>query len=347
MHFASDNAGPTHPKILEAVIEASSGYAMPYGADRWAEAAKAEIRETFEAPEAEIFFIATGTATNSMILGALAAPWSAIFCHERAHILIDESNAPEFFTHGARIAPVGGAAGKMDPKQLDAMLSRYAPGDIHTPAQGPVSITNVTEAGTVYKLPEIDAISTIAADKSLALHLDGARFGNACAALGCSAAEMSWKRGVAAVSFGGTKNGCMSVEAAIFFDRDLARNFERIRMRSGHLFSKHRLLSAQMSAYLKDGLWLDLAGRANAAAADLASALGNHVEFVNQPEANMLFVTFPRALHRKLRAAGAQFYSFGNAEEGPDDAPLLARLVCDWSATPENTERFATLLKAG
>ena len=347
MHFASDNTGPTHPKILDAVGKANEGYAMPYGKDPWAEEARERVRETFEAPEAEVFFAATGTAANSMILGALTAPWATVFCHETAHILVDESNGPEFYAGGAKLAPVAGDNGKMDPEALQAMLDRYAPGDVHTPARGPLSITNVTEVGSTYSLAEIDALVAIAKAHGLPVHLDGARFANACAALGCSAAELSWKRGIDAVSFGGTKNGCMSVEAVVFFDPEKARDFERIRMRGGHLFSKHRILSAQMAAYVADGLWLELAQKANGAAAHLAECLGNNVEFLHRPDANMMFVKFPRALHRKLHAAGAQFYSFADENSGLDDEPITARLVCDWSASPENTERFVDLLKAG
>lgn len=319
---------------------------MPYGADPWNARATALIRETFEAPEAAVYFVATGTAVNSMILGALAEPWSAIFCYETAHVLMDESNAPEFFSGGARIAPVPGAHGKMSPKALSAMLARYEPGDIHVPAQGPVTLTNVTEAGTVYTLSEIDALTAIAAENGLPVHLDGARFANACVALGCSAADLSWKRGINAVSFGGTKNGCLSVEAAVFFDPAHAARFERIRMRGGHLFSKHRLLSAQMAAYLDDGLWESLAHQANSAAQHLVQSLGTLVEFVETPAANMLFVRFPRALHRKLQAAGAEFATSGSLE-GPDDELITARLVCDWSARPEDTDTFVRLLREG
>ncbi|MEL6549414.1 MAG: beta-eliminating lyase-related protein [Pseudomonadota bacterium] len=345
MHFASDNTGPTHPRILQAVMEASEGYAMPYGDDPWEARAKAMIRETFEAPEAEVFFVATGTAANSMLMGALCPPWGTIFCHETAHVLIDESHGPTFYAGGAAFAPVSGDNGKMTPASLSAALAKYAPGNIHTPARGPVTLTNVTEVGSVYTLAEIDAL--VAVSEGQPVHLDGARFANACASLGCTAAEMTWKRGLHAVTFGGTKNGCMSVEAVIFFARGHAEAFERQRMRGGHLFSKHRLLSAQMAAYLEDDLWLDLGGRANAACRHLREALGTHVEVLHQPAANMMFVTFPRALHRKLHAAGAEFYSFADEHDGPDEEPIMARLVCDWSATPENTERFADLLKAG
>ncbi|MEM8591579.1 MAG: beta-eliminating lyase-related protein [Pseudomonadota bacterium] len=346
MHFASDNTGPTHPKVLEAVVKSSDGYALPYGRDPWAEEAIAKIRDTFEAPEAAVYFVATGTGANSMALGTLAEPWSAIFCHEMAHILIDESNGPSMFSGGASCAPVAGPDGKMDPSALANMLDRYAPGDIHTPARGPLSITNITQVGTVYRLDEIDALTSLAKGAGLPVHLDGARFANACATLGCSAAELSWKRGIDVVVFGGTKNGCVSVEAVIFFDPAHAQRFERQRMRGGHLFSKHRFLSAQMSAYAEDELWLDLARQANAAGEYLAKSLGNHVEFVHTPQANMLIVRFPRGLHHKLKAEGAQFQTWGDLN-GPEDEAITARLVCDWSASPENTDRFVSLLKAG
>ncbi|MEO1796921.1 MAG: beta-eliminating lyase-related protein [Pseudomonadota bacterium] len=347
MHFASDNTGPTHPKILEAVIAANAGYAMPYGADPWEETATAQIRDTFEAPDAEVFFVATGSGGNSMALGAMCPPWGTIFCHEMAHVLIDESHGPTFYAGGAAFAPVSGERGKMAPDALSAALEKYAPGNIHTPARGPLTLTNVTEVGSVYTLDEIDALAALARSVGLPVHLDGARFANACAALGCTAAEMTWKRGIDAVTFGGTKNGCMGVEAVIFFDGRFSEAFERQRMRGGHLFSKHRALSAQMAAYTADGLWRELGARANAAAANLVEAMGNHVEYVHRPDANLMFVKFPRALHRKLHAAGAEFYSFADENTGPDDEPITARLVCDWSATSENTERFASLLKAG
>ncbi|MEM6896727.1 MAG: beta-eliminating lyase-related protein [Pseudomonadota bacterium] len=347
MHFASDNTGPTHPDILNAVIEASEGYAMPYGRDPWAAEAEAQLREVFEAPEASVYLVATGTGGNSLALGTLAAPWSAIFCHERAHVLSDESHGPIFYSGGAAFAPVAGANGKMTPDALSHMLDRYAPGDVHTPARGPLTLTNITEAGTAYTLDEMDALTKLAQAAGVPVHLDGARFANACEALGCSAAELSWKRGIDAVTFGGTKNGCMSVEAILFFDPAHGDTFERQRMRGGHLFSKHRMLSAQMLAYTRDDLWRRLAAQANAAGQYLAQSLGNHVEFAHEPAANMLFVRFARALHRKLRAEGAAFYSYGDAENGPDDEPLLARLVCDWSATAENTDRFVNILRAG
>ncbi|MEO0486990.1 MAG: beta-eliminating lyase-related protein [Pseudomonadota bacterium] len=347
MFFASDNTGPTHPAVLQAVIEASDGYALPYGNDPWAARAQALVREVFEAPDASVHLAITGTGANSMIMGAMAPPWSAIFCHEMAHILIDEANGPQMYSGGASFAPVPGAGGKMSADGLRAILDRYAPGDVHTPARGPISLTNITEAGTAYSLSEIEEIAALGAKAGLAVHLDGARFSNACAALGCTAAELTWKSGVTAATFGGTKNGCMSVEAAVFFDPAYDAAFLRNRMRGGHLLSKHRILSAQMVAYLTDGLWLTLGAQANAAGRYLADGIRAHVEFVDEPAGNLMFVRFPRALHRKLHAAGAQFNSFADVGTGPDDEPIVARFVCDWSATPENTDRFVDLLKAG
>ncbi|MEM1234277.1 MAG: beta-eliminating lyase-related protein [Pseudomonadota bacterium] len=347
MHFASDNTGPTHPKIIDAVARASEGYAMPYGRDPWAEAACDAVRETFEAPEARVYCVATGTGANALALGTLTAPWSTIFCHEAAHVRVDESNAPAFFAGGATFAPVAGASGKMDPAALAATLDAFAPGDVHTPARGPLTLTNVTEAGTVYTLAEIDALTAQAKTAGLPVHLDGARFANACAALGCSAAEMSWKRGIDVVSFGGTKNGCMSVEAVIFFDPDHAETFERQRMRGGHLFSKHRVLSAQMAVYA-DGLWLELAERANAAASRLIEGLSAlpHVAFVHPPQSNLMFCQMPRRLHAQALSHGAEFYSWGDPHAGDPDAPVMARFVVDWSATDEGTDRFLDILSA-
>ena len=345
MYFASDNTGPTHPKILEAVVRASEGYAMPYGKDAWNEEAVARVRETFEAPEASVYFTATGTGANSMALGAMTPPWAAIFCHEMAHVLIDESHGPTFFAGGASFAAVAGASGKMAPDALREALEKYAPGDIHTPARGPLTLTNVTEAGTVYTLAEIDALVAEAKAAGLPVHLDGARFANACAALDCTAAEMSWKRGIDAVTFGGTKNGCMSVEAVIFFDSACAESFERQRMRGGHLFSKHRVLSAQMAVYA-DGLWLELAEQANAAANRLIAGLRSlpHVEFEHEPASNLMFCRMPRRLHIHARAQGAQFYSFADTETGDPDEPIIARFVVDWSASDANTDRFLEIL---
>ncbi len=347
MHFASDNTGPTHPTVMAAVARANEGYAMPYGKDPWEAAATALIRKLFEAPQAQVFYVATGTAANALALGCLAPPWSTVFCHAQAHILIDESNAPQFYTGGAHLHGIEGAQGRISPDALHAAIAHYPLGDVHTPLPGALSLTNVTEAGTLYTVEDISTLNSIAKSHGLPTHLDGARFANACAALECSAAELSWKAGVDVLSFGGTKNGCMGVEAVIFFDPIHAQSFHRRRMRGGHLHSKHRSLSAQMEAFLTNDLWLRLGEQANGALSYLAQRLATlpHVAIESGGAANMLFARFPRRLHRAALDAGAQFYSWSNVDEGDPEEPIIARLVCDWSTSRTATDAFIAVLK--
>lgn len=347
MFFASDNSGPVPPQIMDALHRGNEGHMMAYGADPILPGVRAKLREIFEAPEAAIYLVATGTAANALILGTLSNPWDAIFCHRSAHIEADECGAPEFYTGGAKLALVDGPDGKMDPGALDRAIGAAGAG-VHGVQRGPVSITQVTEWGTVHSLDELRALTDVAKSYDLPVHLDGARFANALAHLGCSAAEMTWKAGVDAVSFGGTKNGCLGVEAAIFFDPAKAWEFELRRKRAAHLFSKHRYLSAQMEGYLANDLWMDLAQQANAKMARLVTGLRAlpQVQFAAEPMANMAFVHLPRAAHRRAKAAGAQYHMSGpdTALEGPDDTPILCRLVCDWSIGTDQIDRFLDLV---
>lgn len=346
MFFASDNAGPVPPRIMEALARANEGHAMAYGNDGFMNDLRDRIRQVFEAPDAAVHLVATGTAANSLALATLADPWQAIFCTPVSHVYEDECNAPEFFTGGARLEPVGDGD-RMDPDRLRAAMAARPAGVVHSPQPGPVTLTQVTEKGTVYSLDEIRALSAVARDFGQPVHMDGARFANALAALGCTPAEMTWKAGVDALSFGGTKNGCLAVEAVIFFDPAHAWQFELRRKRAGHLVSKHRYLSAQMLAYLEGDLWLELAQTANARAARLAEGLraapGARLE--HDVDANMMFASLPRATHRRLDEAGAVYYRDGTLE-GDGDAPLSCRLVCDWSVTEAEIDRF-TALAAG
>ena len=343
MYFASDNSGPAHPKVIEAITRANDGYAMPYGVEDAMERIRARLRDMLGMPDAAIYLVATGTATNSLILATLCQPWQAIFCSDVAHIEEDECGAPEFFTNGAKLTLVDAPDAKMTPDALRAAIEGTADGVVHGVQRGPVSVTSVTERGTVYSLDEQAALTGVAHEFGLATHLDGARFANAVASLDCSAADMA--RGFDAISFGATKNGCLGVEAAVFRDPDHAWEFELRRKRAGHLFSKHRFLSAQMEAYLTDDLWLEMAQSANAACARLVDGLRgiDGVTLAHPSDANIAYVLFPRAAHRRLHDAGARFYSMGPME-GADDEPVKARLVCDWSARDENTDRFLDLL---
>ncbi|MEM9639093.1 MAG: beta-eliminating lyase-related protein [Pseudomonadota bacterium] len=341
MFFASDNAGPAHPNVMRRLAEANAGYAMPYGADALMDEVRAQLRRIFEAPEAAVYLVATGTAANALALACHTQPWQTVFCSEVAHIQEDECNAPEFYSGGAKLSLVRGAD-KMTAATLRARIEAEEVRGVHGPQRGPVSITQVTERGQVYTLDELQALTDVAKSFDLPVHMDGARFANALVALGCTAAEMTWRAGVDVLSFGGTKNGCLGVEAVVFFDPGKAWEFELRRKRGAHLFSKHRYLSAQMAGYLEDDTWLAAARAANANCARLAEGLrARGATFMHEPDANMIFARFPRRTHQKLHDAGAKYYLWDGTLEGDDpDERLAARLVCDWSISSEEIDLF-------
>ena len=348
MHFTSDNAGPAHPSVLQALVDANHGYTTSYGTDPIMDEVRQLVRDMFEAPEAAVFLTATGTAANSILLATMANPWDTIFCTPMAHIHEDECNAPEFYS-GAKLTIVPATDAKMTPDTLRAAMANEESRGVHGPQRGPVSITQVTEKGTIHSVDEIRALADVTHEFGSKLHLDGARFCNALVALGCTTAEMTWKAGVDAVSFGGTKNGLMGVECCVIFDPKLAWEFELRRKRGGHLFSKHRYLSAQMKAYLTDDLWHDMATAANASCARLAEGLRAHntAELVFEPQANMIFVRLPRRDHQRLMAAGAHYYTWdGDPEKGDPNELLTARLVTDWSMTDEGVDEFLQVLRS-
>ncbi len=345
MFFASDNSGPAHPTVMQALADVNTGYMPSYGADLVMQRVKARLRDIFEAPNAEIRLVATGTAANALALATMTQPFETVFCSPVAHIHEDECNAPEFYMGGAKLTLVGDGD-RIAPDALRRAIKAEGNRGVHGPQRGPLSITTVTERGTVYSVAEIETLCGIAAQYGLPVHLDGARFANAMEALGCTPAEMTWKAGVDAVSFGGTKNGCMGVEAVIFFDPDKAWEFELRRKRGGHLFSKHRYLSAQMEAYLADDLWRDLAQTANARAAYLEKGLHSiGAGFLWPREANMIFATLPRRAHQRLHDAGAMYHLWDGELDGPQDDALGCRLVCDWSITEAQIDRFIEIAK--
>lgn len=340
MFFASDNAGPVHPQIMERIVADNTGHQMPYGKDTVMDEVRAQLRKIFEAPEAAVYLVATGTAANALALACYTQPWQTIFCSAVAHIQEDECNAPEFYAGAAKLSLVD-TDDKMTPEGLEAVIAGRSVGNVHGAQPGPVSITQVTERGSVYSLEELRALTAVAKAHDLPVHLDGARFANALVALGCTAAELTWKSGIDVVSFGGTKNGCMGVEAVIFFDPAKAWEFELRRKRGAHLFSKHRYLSSQMAGYLTDGLWLKTAKMANDNAAYLAEGLrARGATFVHEPQANMIFARWPRSVHRKMHDAGARYYLWDGTLEGADDEVIGARLVCDWSVTRDDIYTF-------
>lgn len=325
MFFASDNGATVAPEVMAAMMAANAAPSLSYGNDAGTTRLTARIREVFDAPEAEVFLLTTGTAANSLALATLSPPWSTIFCHRHAHIAEDECNAPEFFTGGAKLTLIDGEHGRIAPQTLAAAIEG-AGGSVHGAQRGAVSLTNVTEAGTVYSPADLAALAVVARGHGLPVHLDGARFANALAATGASPAEMTWKAGIDVLSLGGTKNGLMAAEAVVFFAPAKAWEFQLRRKRGGHLGSKLRYVAAQFEAWFADDLWLRLAATANAKAARLAAGLTDQGAAILHPvEANMIFARLPASAHRRAAEAGAVYCRM-------DDR--LCRLVTGWD-TPE------------
>ena len=334
MRFASDNTSGAAPEIMAAIVKANEGYEHSYGADAAMARVTEQVREIFEAPQAVVHLVATGTAANALAIAAHCPPWAAVFCHRHAHIAEDECNAPEFYS-GAKLVLVPGDHGKITPETLSAALSATGESGVHGVQRGMLSLTNVTEAGTVYTPAEIASLTAQARAKGLPCHLDGARFANALVATGATPAQMTWKAGIDVLSFGGTKNGCLGVEGVVLFNPEKAWELELRRKRGGHLFSKHRFLSAQMEAYLSDGLWLRLAARANAMGQRLANGLRAKGATVGESPANMMFPEWATGTHDRLEGAGAVYYRMP-APEGRE----RARLVTSWSTTEDHVDSF-------
>ncbi|RDD61949.1 threonine aldolase family protein [Ferruginivarius sediminum] len=341
MNFASDNTSGASPEIIAAVSAANTGAAMPYGADDITARVAQRLNEVFET-QAVSYPVATGTAANSLALAAGTPPWGAVYCHGDSHINRDECGAPELFTGGAKLVPLEGDDGKVTPAVLEAALAGAKPGFVHQVQPAMLSLTNATEAGTVYTPDEVAELAGIAHAHGLKVHMDGARFANAAASLGCTPAELTWKAGVDVLAFGATKNGALAAEAVVFFDRELAENVGYRRKRAGHLFSKMRFLSAQLEAYLSDGLWLANASHANAMAARLAAGL-SHVpgcRLVHPVQANELFVEMPAATADALSDGGCVFYRWK-----PGD-PVSTRFVTSFNSDPADVDRAVKLARS-
>jgi threonine aldolase len=350
LNFASDNGAGAAPEILAAIAAASQGVAAAYGADPWSQRACARLAEIFEI-DLTAFLVASGTAANALALSALARPWEAVFCHEESHVHDDECGAPEFFTGGAKLVGIPGFDGKITPDALRETLARFPRGLVKSPQPAALTLSQVTEAGTLYSLDEIAALSEIAHAAGLSVHLDGARFANALVSLGCSPAVMSWRAGIDALSFGATKNGALACEAVVFFDKAKAESFPYLRKRGGHTLSKGRLLGAQMQAYLEGGLWLDLAARANAVARRLSDGLVAlpGVRAGWPTEANEVFVVAPTRAVVAWRAAGAVFYDWPTRGVPPVRAPrsgeTLIRLVTSFGTSGDDVDSFLALAR--
>jgi threonine aldolase len=341
MNFCSDNVTGIAPEIMAAIAAANHGSAMPYGNDEISQRLERQFSELFETSVA-IFPVATGSAANALALSVLSPPYGAIYCHTDAHIHVDECGAPEFYTGGAKLVTLPGANGKIQVADLSAAIAKTPAGVVHHVQPAVVSLTQATEAGTVYQLTDVAAIAQVAHDHQLKLHMDGARFANAVVSLGCSPADITWRSGVDVLSFGATKNGAMAAEAVVFFDPVLAETCKYRRKRAGHLFSKMRFLSAQLEAYLQDDLWLKSATHANQMAAKLAAGLVGQpgVKLCYPVEANELFVEFTNSMIAALLADGFQFYF------QPGTETAIARLVTAFNTQASDVTAFVQAVHA-
>ena len=332
MNFLSDTTAPAHPEILAALSAANDGFAPSYGADPVSARVKDRLCALFET-DLEVLFAVAGTASNALALSVLAEPDSIILCHDEAHIQRDERGAPEFFTGGAKLLPLHGDHAKIDLADLRGALGAWPQDFVHATPPQVLSISQLNEAGGAYTLDELDALIASAREAGLKIHMDGARFSNALAALDCSPAEMSWKRGVDILCLGATKNAALAAEAVILFPGAMERfaKLQARQKRAGHMPPKMRYVAAQFDAWLDDGLWLDLARSANAAGARLAEGLSAlpGCELAHPCDGNEVFVRLAPDMVERLRNAGAGFYAW------PDGS---ARFVASWCTTEAEIE---------
>ena len=344
MHFGSDNTSGVAPEILEAIVRANGGYVPSYGADQFTARVEQRLSDLFE-HEVSVFLVGTGTAANSLGLAAIVKPFEAVFCHEASHIYWDECAAPEFFTGGAKLMPVRGDFGKLHPDAVRRAIGFIQPGFHHQAQPAALSLSQLTEFGTAYKPGEIAALSEVAGERGMAVHMDGARFANAVVSTGASPAELTWKNGVDVLSFGASKNGAMGVEAVILFDKSRVGALPSLRKRSGQLFSKGRFLAAQMDAYLEGDLWRRHAGQANAMASRLEDGLRAipEIEISYPVEGNEIFCVLPQAIDKRLRDAGAVYHSWNAPGDSmPGDK---MRLVTSFVTKSEDVDRFLEIAR--
>jgi threonine aldolase len=349
MNFGSDNQAGASEKVMAGLTEANAGVSAAYGDDEWTAKASQLIQQLFDC-EAEVFLVTTGTAANCLALSCMALPWQTIVCHAQAHIINDELTAPEFFTQGARLVGLDGEQPKLTPESLAQHLGFGAAHPPHNAQPCVLSLTQLSEAGQLYSIAELQQLATIAHENDLYVHMDGARFANAVAALGCHPSEISWKAGVDVLCLGATKNGALCAEAVVFFNKELAKNFVAQRKRSGHLISKSRWLGAQFCSWLANDHWLELATHANNMAAQLGNEL-SQLSFMREvwPVAgNELFMIMPKQAIEFVRNQGAVFYEWPQ-NLLPEHIEVTehedaVRFVTSFRTTAEEISGFADLL---
>jgi threonine aldolase len=335
--YRSDNTGRAAPEILDALMRANSGTALGYGADEWTARLQERFGEVFET-RVRVFPVATGTAANALSLAAISPSWGLVYCSEAAHINTAEANAAGFFGGGLKLVPVPGNHGRIDPDAFSRMLAAIAPGQLHRGQPAAVNLTQASDLGAVYRLDEIRAIAEIAKRRGLKIHMDGARFANALARLGCSPADLTWRSGVDILSFGATKNGGALCDAIVVFTPELADGLAVQLRRAGQVWSKMRFASAQLMAYVEDALWLRLAAASNAAAARIAGGIEGlaGLRLVAPVEANELFLELPSETMDGLERDGFQFYR---------RSATLARFVCRFDITEAETAALIAALR--
>jgi len=332
--FASDNTSALCPEARDALVAVDDGFVASYGDDPWTAEAADAMRTAFET-DCDVYFVFNGTAANSLALASLCQPYHSVICHESAHIETDECGAPEFFSSGSKVLLAAGADAQIDPAEVHRLVTRRT--DIHYPKPKALSLTQATELGTVYRPDAIAALTEAARERDMRIHMDGARFANAVASLGCAPGDISWRAGVDVLCLGGTKNGIGTAEAVIFFDRSLSAEFAYRCKQAGQLASKMRYLSAPWARMLGDGSWLRRAGHANAMAALLADELvAAGATLVHPVEANAVFADLDAAQHDALVRGGWKVYDFiGGA----------TRFMCSWQTTEEHIGELADCLR--
>ncbi|MCP5230118.1 low specificity L-threonine aldolase [Accumulibacter sp.] len=330
-HFASDNYAGICPEALAALLAANDGHVRSYGDDEWTLRVADRLREVFET-DCDVYFVFNGTAANSLALAALCQSYHSVICHQLAHVETDECGAPQFFSNGARLLAVAGEHGKLTPAAITDVVTRRS--DIHYPKPKVVTLTQASEVGTVYRPDELRSITGTARELGLRVHMDGARFANAVAALGIAPADLTWRAGVDVLCFGGTKMGLPVGEAVVFFDRRLADDFAYRCKQAGQLASKMRFLSAPWLGILEKDAWLRHAAHANAMARRLARGLADvaGLQMLFPVDANGVFVHLPALVEQGLRARGWLFYTFIGAGG--------ARFMCAWDTAPETVDRL-------
>jgi threonine aldolase len=330
IELRSDNAAGAAPEVLAAMVAANDGSALAYGGDDWSEALRLRAVEVFEHLDVAVFPVSTGTAANALALSAVVPPWGSVLCHETAHILRSECGATSLFGGGAVMRGVAGDGYKVS---VDGLLAEFAStrwGDNHHSQPSVLSLTLPTDFGTVYSVNEVSDVAALASERGMRVHLDGARIANAIAALDCTPADLTWRAGVDVFSLGATKNGAVSTDAIVSFDPKVSEQLHYRVKRAGHVASKMRFQSAQLTAYLTDGLWLQLAAQANTAMTQLACGLRDlGVEFLAEPEVNMLFGTVPPDVLTRMSDSGLLFYAMGDT---------TFRFVTSFQTTPADID---------